>query len=230
MDPLLEVKNLRIFFSTGCDSFAVVQGVSFAVHAGETVGIVGESGSGKTSIAQAIMQLLPAARIEGNIFFEGKDLLTQPKAFMQTVRGIRISMMFQDPMTFLNPTMPIGKQIAEGLFIHKMGNKKTIRNRVLELLQQMEISHVEDRLKQYPHELSGGMRQRILLAIALSCRPRLLIADEPTTALDVIVQAQILKLLKQRDPSTSLLLISHDLNVVSSLCEKVIVLKKRRYD
>lgn len=223
MMNLLEVLNLSIFFSQ-LDPLEVVQNISFKVMKGEAVGIVGESGSGKSSIAQAITRLSAAFKIEGKILFEGCDLLQQSEKYMHKIRGIRIGMIFQDPMTFLNPTMPIGKQIAEGLIHHQLGTKKEIQQRVLELLRQMEIQNPEDRLYQYPHQLSGGMRQRILLAIALSCRPHLLIADEPTTALDIVVQAQILKLLKTRDPSIGLLLITHDLSVVASVCDQVIVL------
>lgn len=216
---LLDIENLCVSFSLYGKKLQAVRGISFSVKKGESVGIVGESGCGKSAAMQAISRLTPAAKIEGKIFFEGEDLLKKSEAEMRKIRGKSIGMVFQDPMTSLNPTMTIGAQIEEALVCHKM--KKT--GRALDLLREVEMPDAKDRLKQYPHQLSGGMRQRALIAIALACKPKLLIADEPTTALDVIVQAQILELFKKRGEETSLILITHDLGVVAETCERVLV-------
>jgi oligopeptide/dipeptide ABC transporter ATP-binding protein len=223
MSDLLKVEDLHVSFSLYGKELQAVRGVSFEVNTGESVGIVGESGSGKSAAVQSILRLTPASKIEGKAWFEGADLLQKSETEMRQIRGMKIGMVFQEPMASLNPTMTIGAQVTEGLIYHKVANKKKAKACALELLQEVEINRPEERLKQYPHELSGGMRQRVLIAIALSHKPRLLIADEPTTALDVTVQAQILDLLKKRSASTGLLLITHDLAIVAEMCERVLV-------
>lgn len=217
---LLKVSDLTVSFSTYLGKVQAVRGVSFSLESGKTIGIVGESGSGKSVTAQAIMQLIPSPPgfIEkGEIWFEGEDLLKKSKRGMRKIRGKKMGMVFQDPMTSLNPTMRIGKQILEAL---------PDKRAVLELLEMVEISNPEKRMQQYPHELSGGMRQRVMIAIALACNPRLLIADEPTTALDVTIQAQILDLMRtiQKKRGTSIILITHDLGIVASICDYVLVM------
>lgn len=216
MDNLLEVKNLHVTFTVRGAPLYAVRGVNFHIKPGESVGIVGESGSGKTAVVQAIKHLSPA-QVTGNILFHGEEIKSSRR---------EIGMVFQDPMTSLNPTMRIGKQIAEGLIYHKLASRKEAKKRALELLDLVEIPYPESRFYQYPHEFSGGMRQRVLIAIALSCNPQLLIADEPTTALDVRVQEQILNSLKrlQNHFQMSLLLISHDMNVILKSCERVLVM------
>ncbi len=220
---LLQVDNLRVSFSLYGKELQAVRGVSFEVNSGEAVGIVGESGCGKSAAVQSILRLLPASKIEGKIRFDGVDLLEKSEREMREIRGLKIGMVFQDPMASLNPTMTIGAQVAEGLIFHGIASKKEAKTRALQLLREVEIQRPEERLNQYPHELSGGMRQRVLIAIALAAKPRLLIADEPTTALDVTVQAQILDVLKKRSSATGLLLITHDLTVVAEMCERVLV-------
>jgi len=223
---ILEVENLTVGFSVQGRELLAVRGISFDVKAGEAVGIVGESGCGKSTAIQALTRLTPATRIEGKALFEGEDLLKKDETELQRTRGRKIGMVFQDPMTSLNPTMKIGDQIIEGLLFHRLADKKDAKEKALELLGLVGVPEPEARMKQYPHQLSGGMRQRVLIAAALSCNPSLLIADEPTTALDVTIQAQILALLKemQRHFQTSLLLITHDLGVVASICERVLVM------
>jgi ABC-type dipeptide/oligopeptide/nickel transport system ATPase component len=212
MKPLLQVKDLWVMFK----KTPVVRGISFEVGEGESVGIVGESGSGKTATVQAINRLTSGA-VTGQILFDNQEAI---------VRGKDIGMVFQDPMTSLNPTMKIGAQIAEGLIYHKMASRQAAKAKALELLRLVGIPDPELRLTQYPHELSGGMRQRVLIAIAIACHPRLLIADEATTALDATTQAQVLDLIKQMRAyfNMSLLVISHDFGVIASLCEKVLVM------
>ena len=217
---LLEIDNLSVSFSLYGQTLHAVRGISFQLERGESLGIVGESGCGKSAAMQAIPRLIPNAKISGNILFNGENLLNKSEAEMRAVRGKKIGMVFQDPMSSLNPTMKIGAQIEEALRCHKLYTP----GKALDLLRQVEMPQAELRLKQYPHQLSGGMRQRALIAIALSCQPELLIADEPTTALDVTVQAQILEILKQRSESTSLILITHDLGVVASVCQRMLVL------
>lgn len=229
MKPLLKVNNLKICFHTYLGKVEAVRGISFEIMPGETVGIVGESGCGKSVTAQALLRLIPTppGEIEsGEIFFQEKELLNAPKKFMKQIRGKEIGMIFQDPMTSLNPTMRIGKQIMEGLCRHQKLPKQEAHKRALELLQLVEISNPEKRITQYPHEFSGGMRQRIMIAIALACNPKLLIADEPTTALDVTISAQILELMKtvQKKMGTSIILITHDLGVVAGMCDRVLVM------
>jgi oligopeptide/dipeptide ABC transporter ATP-binding protein len=227
--PLLSVEGLSIGFATEEGPIRVVEDVSFAVEGGETMGLVGESGCGKSVTAQTIMRLLPSppSRIEaGRIDFNGTDLATASEAHMRKIRGNDIAMIFQEPMTSLNPTMTIGDQIAESLLLHRGARSSDARPKVLDMLSQVGIGRPEKRYTQYPHELSGGLRQRVMIAMALICQPKLLIADEPTTALDVTIQAQILELLKklQHDLDIAVLLITHDLGVVEEMCREVVVM------
>jgi peptide/nickel transport system ATP-binding protein len=225
---LLEIDSLSVSFMTDAGPVRVVEDVSFALWAGETVGLVGESGCGKTVTAMAIMGLNPSppSRVDaGRVVFEGRDLLALGAA-LRDVRGDRIGMIFQEPMTSLNPTFTVGFQIAEVLRVHRGLSRSAARAVAVELLGMVGIGAPERRLAQYPHELSGGLRQRAMIAMAIACRPALLIADEPTTALDVTIQAQILDLIKrlQREIGMSVLLITHDLGIVAEMCERVIVM------
>ncbi len=229
MEKLLDVKELKISFDTYAGEVQAVRGVSFDLCRGETLGIVGESGCGKSVTAQGIMQLLlkPPARYKGgSVMFNGEDLIKKPEKEIRKIRGNEIGMIFQDPMTSLNPTMKIGYQIAEGLMLHHRMKKADAIKKAVEMLKMVSIAHPEKRIQQYPHEFSGGMRQRAMIALALACEPRLLIADEPTTALDVTIQAQILELLKeiQQKTNTSIILITHDLGIVAKMCDRVIVM------
>ncbi|SCG82083.1 Oligopeptide transport ATP-binding protein oppD Stage 0 sporulation protein KD [Proteiniborus sp. DW1] len=226
---LLEVKDLTVSFDTYAGEVQAVRGASFHVNKGETLAIVGESGCGKSVTAQTIMQLIPMppGRIKkGNIFFEGKDLAKLTDKQMEAVRGKDISMIFQDPMTSLNPTMRVGKQIMEGLMKHQKFTKSEAKERAIEMLRLVGMPTPEKRVEQYPHEFSGGMRQRAMIAIALACNPKLLIADEPTTALDVTIQAQIMELMQdlQRKLNTSIILITHDLGVVAKVADRIAVM------
>jgi peptide/nickel transport system ATP-binding protein len=227
--PLLDVKDLRVEFNRrGEKPFTAVDGVSFAVEPGQTVGLVGESGCGKSVTSLAIMGLLPKRgnRVTGEVFFDGTDLLLLSTGQMRDRRGRDIGMIFQDPLSSLNPVIPIGLQVAEVLQRHRGQDRKESERNARDLLDAVGIPDPARRLKEYPHQISGGMRQRALIAIALACQPRLLIADEPTTALDVTIQAQILTLLKQLvdDTGTALVMITHDLGVVAGLCDDVNVL------
>jgi peptide/nickel transport system ATP-binding protein len=218
--PLLEVQDLHVRFETSRGTVHAVNGISYDVNRGETVAIVGESGCGKSVSALAIMRLLAAntARIpSGRILFEGRNLLALSSDDMRAVRGRDIAMIFQEPMTSLNPVLPIGQQIMEPLFIHLKMSEAQARTRALELLRLVGITDGERRLEQYPHHLSGGMRQRVMIAIGLACNPKLIIADEPTTALDVTIQAQILELMKDlsRRLDIALIIITHNLGVVA---------------
>ena len=229
MEKILEVNNLHVSFRTDYGKVHAVRGVSFQVHKGETIAIVGESGSGKSVTSKAIMRLIkePAGKIEaGEILFEGRNLLSLSKREMKKVQGSKISMIFQDPMSSLNPTMTIGAQIGEGLVAHQNYKKSESRKRVIELLELVGISEPHIRYKHYPHQFSGGMRQRAAIAMALACNPKILIADEPTTALDVTVQAQILELLKdiQKKLGTSIIFITHDFGVVANMADRVMVM------
>ncbi|MCM3749604.1 ABC transporter ATP-binding protein [Paenibacillus pasadenensis] len=229
MEPILKVEDLRVSFRVRGGEVQAVRGVSFDMHKGEALAIVGESGSGKSVTAQSIMRLIPTppgSYKDGKIVFEGSDLLQKTERQMESVRGRDIGMIFQDPMTSLNPTMTIGSQITEVLVRHQNMSKEAATKRAVEMLKLVGIPNPEDRVKQYPFEFSGGMRQRAMIAIALSCDPTLLIADEPTTALDVTIQAQILAVMKdmQEKLGTSIIMITHDLGIVADMCDKVIVM------
>jgi oligopeptide transport system ATP-binding protein len=229
MPPLLDVRNLQTQFHTRYGVVQAVQGVSFTLQRGETLGMVGESGCGKSVTALSVMRLLPepAGHVAGGqVLFDGANLLDLPTRAMRGIRGNRIAMIFQDPMTALNPVLTIGRQMSEPLQLHLKLTRRQARQRALELLQQVGIPAPERRLQSYPHQLSGGMRQRVMLAIAISCNPDIVIADEPTTALDVTIQAQILDLLNRlkRDLGMALLLITHNLGVVAGMSERVLVM------
>lgn len=228
MERLLEVNNLRTSFFTHVGEVKAVNGVSFYLNKGEALGIVGESGSGKSITMMSLMRLLAenGKIMEGEILFEGKDLTKCTEKEMQKIRGNEIGMIFQDPMTSLNPVYTIGDQLTEGLILHKHMSKAQAYERAAELLGMVGIPSPKDRLKQYPHEFSGGMRQRVMIAMAIACEPKLLIADEPTTALDVTIQAQILELMKDlKDKiNTSIILITHDLGVVADVCSRINVM------
>ena len=228
-EPLLSVENLRTWFHTSAGTARSVDGVSFHVNAGETLGIVGESGCGKSVTALSILRLIqPPGRIEqgSRIMFEGKDLVTLDDAAMREVRGNRISMIFQEPMSALNPVFTVGDQVAEVARVHGTGNRSDAWNRAVEMLTLTGIPSPEERARQYPHQLSGGMRQRVLIAMALMMNPAIIIADEPTTALDVTIQAQILELLTdlKKRLGTSILMITHDLGVIAETAERVLVM------
>jgi oligopeptide/dipeptide ABC transporter ATP-binding protein len=228
--PLLQVKDLHTYFNVEGQRAWACAGVSFDVMPGEFLGIVGESGSGKSVTALSIMRLIPdpPGRIDsGEVVFDGRDLLQLPLNEMRRVRGRDIAMIFQEPMTSLNPVLNIGRQVMEAVVLHENLSRQESRNRVIEVLDQVGIPDAGKRLKDYPHQFSGGMRQRVMIAMALICKPRLLIADEPTTALDVTIQAQILELMadlqNQREGSATIL-ITHDLAVVAESCDRVIVM------
>jgi len=229
MKPLLQIKDLHVSFMSYGGEVQAVRGVSFDVNKGETVAIVGESGCGKSVTAKAIMKLLPTPQAQiksGEILLNEENLVTKKEKQMQKIRGNDIGMIFQDPMTSLNPTSKIGSQIAEGLMKHHKIGRKAALDTAISMLDLVGIPLPEKRIHQYPHEFSGGMRQRAMIAIALACRPKLLIADEPTTALDVTIQAQIIKLMKelQQKMETSIILITHDLGIVAEMCDRVIVM------
>ncbi|WP_066372108.1 ABC transporter ATP-binding protein [Neobacillus fumarioli] len=229
MEKILQVKDLNISFHTFAGEVKAIRGVSFDLYKGETLAIVGESGSGKSVTTKSIMRLLPAQNSEiksGQILFDGKDLTKLTDKQMQKIRGHDISMIFQDPMTSLNPTMKIGTQIMEPLIKHQKMSKQAAKERAIELLKLVGIPKPEIRVNQYPHQFSGGMRQRVVIAIALACNPKVLIADEPTTALDVTIQAQILELMKdlQKKIDTSIIFITHDLGVVANVADRVAVM------
>ncbi len=227
-EKLLEIKDLHTFFYTDAGVVKAVNGVSFEVYKGQTIGIVGESGCGKSVMSLSIMRLIqePGKIVEGQVFFNGQDLVKLSQSEMRKINGDRISMIFQEPMTSLNPVFTVGNQIAESLILHEKLTKKQAREKAIEMISTVGISRAEGIYDSYPHELSGGMRQRIMIAMALSCNPELLIADEPTTALDVTIQAQILDLLKEikKKFGTSIMLITHDLGVVAEMADYVIVM------
>ncbi|HEU5132339.1 MAG TPA: ABC transporter ATP-binding protein [Pyrinomonadaceae bacterium] len=227
--PLLEVKNLKTWFYTPDGIVKAVNGVSFTLNEGEALGLVGESGCGKSVSAMSLMRLIPTPPgriVEGEVIFDGRDLLKLNDEGIRRIRGNDIAMIFQDPMTSLNPVLTIGRQIGEALELHKGMNRDQSRNRTVELLDLVGIPSARARVDDYPHQFSGGMRQRVMIAMALSCEPELLIADEPTTALDVTIQAQILELIKtlKRETGTSVILITHDLGVVAGMTDHVIVM------
>lgn len=225
---LLSVRNLKTSFFTHVGEVKAVRGISFDVNEGEVLGIVGESGSGKSVTSLSIMGLLqyPGRVVDGEILLNGEDILTYSKNQMRKVRGKEIAMIFQDPMTSLNPVYTIGNQIMEMILEHEKMSRREARARAIEMLKLVGIPAAEKRIDSYPHEFSGGMRQRVMIALALSCNPKLLIADEPTTALDVTIQAQILSLIKKlnRQFGMTTMLITHDLGVVATVCDKVAVM------
>jgi peptide/nickel transport system ATP-binding protein len=227
-EPLLEIRDLRVSFRTEAGLVRAVEGLSLTVNIEDVVGIVGESGSGKTVSMMAVMRLIrdPNAVVEGEVLLRGRNLMELPQGEMRQVRGREIAMIFQDPMTALTPVYKVGWQIDEQLRTHLPLSRAEARKRSIELLAEVGIPNPERRVEQYPHEFSGGMRQRVMIAMALACNPSLLIADEPTTALDVTIQAQILELMKRlrRDHGSSILLITHDMGVVSELAERVVVM------
>ena len=229
MTALLDVRDLRTHFTTDDGEFPAVDGVSFSVEAGRTLGVVGESGCGKSVTSLSIMGLVPnpPGRIQGgSIRFEGRELIGASKRDMQDLRGNGIAMIFQEPMSSLNPVFTIGEQIVEGLLRHRPIGRAQATERALEMLRKVRMPAPEQRFHEHPHKLSGGMRQRAMIAMALACEPRLLIADEPTTALDVTIQAQILDLMRtlQRETGTAIILITHDLGVVAEVADEVVVM------
>lgn len=229
MSNILEVKNLKISFKTFFGEVEAVRGIDFNVERKKTLAIVGESGCGKSVTANGIMKLLPeppAFYKDGSIIFEGKSILDKTNKEMEQIRGNEISMIFQDPMTSLNPTMKIGDQIVEGLIKHTNITRDEAKKKAIQMLEFVSVPQPEKRVNQYPHEFSGGMRQRVMIALAMVCRPKLLIADEPTTALDVTVQAQILDLMKdlQNKFDTSIIIITHDLGVVADIADRIVVM------
>ncbi|HEX5164967.1 MAG TPA: ABC transporter ATP-binding protein [Thermomicrobiales bacterium] len=229
MEPLLDVKNLKTQFFTQDGVVRAVDDVTFHIMPGETLGVVGESGSGKSITAMSIMRLIPTPPgriVNGSVNFEGDDILAMSDEEMRSVRGNKIAMIFQDPMTSLNPVLNINRQIGETLELHLGMSKSQSRKRAIELLSMVGIPNAERRVDQYPHQFSGGMRQRVMIAMALSCNPTLLIADEPTTALDVTIQAQILDLMRslQVEHNTALMLITHDLGVVAGMTDRIQVM------
>ena len=225
---LLEMHDLKTFFTTKRGVVKAVNGVSYKVEAGRTLGVVGESGSGKSVSAMSMLQLLDGNGYiaGGSIMFDGKDLTKMSLSEMQKIRGNAISVIFQEPMTSLNPVFTIERQVSEPFIIHQGLSKEEARKKVVEMLADVKIPNPEVVAKQYPHQLSGGMRQRVMIAMALACKPKLLIADEPTTALDVTIQAQILKLMNdlKREHGTSILFITHDLGVIAGMCSRVLVM------
>ncbi|WP_102399959.1 ABC transporter ATP-binding protein [Haloimpatiens massiliensis] len=230
MEKILDIKDLRVSFHTYNGEVQAVRGVSFELNKGETLAVVGESGCGKSVTSKAIMRLLPTPPSEikeGSVIqFDGKDVLKMSQQELRELRGAEISMIFQDPMTSLNPTMTVGRQIAESLQIHRGMNKHEAFAEAVKMLKLVNIPNAENRAKQYPHEFSGGMRQRAMIAIALACNPKILIADEPTTALDVTIQAQIMDLIKdlQDKLGTGVILVTHDLGVVADVAHRIQVM------
>lgn len=227
MKPILDIKDLKIGFRTDEAFIQAVDGVSLEIKEGETMGLVGESGCGKSVTALTIMRLLPdRTDISGQIYFMGEDVLAKSESKMEKIRGDKVSMIFQDPMTSLNPVLTIAEQIQEVIRYHQGGTKKEIKQKAIDLMNMVKIPDGERRIEEYPHQMSGGIRQRIMIAIALACDPELLIADEPTTALDVTVQAQILALIRelQLRLNTAVLLITHDLGVVAQVADRVAVM------
>ena len=226
--PVLAVEGLRVTFRTPDATVRAVDGVSWAVGAGEILGIVGESGCGKSVSALAVMGLVPdpPGRVEGSVRLHGRELVGLPESELRVIRGSAVSMIFQEPMTSLDPVMRIGRQIAEPLLVHRGLSRNQARANAIELLRKMQIPEPERRIDEYPHQLSGGMRQRVMIAMALACRPAVLIADEPTTALDVTIQAQILELLLdlRRELSTAIVFITHDLGVIAETADRVVVM------
>ena len=226
--PLLQVKDLCTSFDVSSGEVRAVNGISFNLEKGKVLGIVGESGSGKSVTAYSIMRILvePGRIKSGQILFNGEDIVQYSKEQMRSFRGKRVSIIFQDPMTSLNPVYTIGNQLREAIMLHTDRNREHANARALEMLQLVGVNEPEKRLKQYPHELSGGMRQRVMIAMALACEPDILIADEPTTALDVTIQAQILELMQdlQKKLGMAIIMITHDLGVIADMCDEIIVM------
>ena len=228
-NEILRIENLKTYFSSREGVVRAVEGVSYGLNHGQTLGVVGESGCGKSVTALSILRLIPnppGKIVEGAIYLEGKNLLKLPEPEMQALRGNDISMIFQEPMTSLNPVLTIGQQISEAVILHQGLSRKEAMNKAVEMLQLVRIPEPVRRVREYPHQLSGGMRQRIMIAMALSCNPKVLLADEPTTALDVTIQAQILDLMRelQEKLGTAIILITHDLGVVAEMAERVVVM------
>ena len=223
---LLEIKGLKTYFQTDEGVVPAVDGVDITVYEGETVGIVGESGCGKSVTSLTTMRLTPGKVVDGSITFQGRDLLALSNEEIRKVRGNEMAMIFQEPMTSLNPVFTIGQQIGEAVEIHMQYNKQQARQRTIEMLKLVGIPRAEQIVDEYPHQLSGGMRQRVMIAMAMSCNPKLLIADEPTTALDVTIQAQILDLMRElkEKHNTAIMMITHDLGVVAEMCDRVVVM------
>jgi peptide/nickel transport system ATP-binding protein/oligopeptide transport system ATP-binding protein len=226
-NKILEINNLSVEFLSDGSVVRAVNGVSFSLKKGETLGIVGESGSGKSVTLNTILRLTesPSAVMRGEILYNGRDIFRMRKSELFKIRGKEITMIFQEPMTSLNPVLKIGGQIAETIYLHEHVGKEEANNRVLELLKQVELPNAGKRMDDYPHQLSGGMRQRVMIAMALACKPQILLADEPTTALDVTIQAQILALLRKlkREYDMSMILVTHDMGVIAEIAERVIV-------
>ena len=225
---LLEVRDLRVSFFTPAGEVRAVNGISFDLDAGKVLGIVGESGSGKSVTAYSILQILEKTGkiLCGSVKFKDQELIGAGQKVLKTIRGNKISIIFQDPMTSLNPTYTVGRQLMEAILLHTNRNKKQAYDRAVQMLQLVNVNEPAKRMKQYPHELSGGMRQRVMIAMALACEPDILIADEPTTALDVTIQAQILELMQQlqQEMGMAIMMITHDLGVVAQMCDEVIVM------
>lgn len=225
---LLQVKDLKTSFFTKSGEVKAVNGISFDLEKGKVLGIVGESGSGKSVTAYSVMRILtdPGKIVDGSVLFDGKDLAKLSKKKMRDVRGRKISIIFQDPMTSLNPVYSIGNQLEEAILLHTDRNRKEARARAIEMLTLVGVNEPARRVKQYPHELSGGMRQRVMIAMALACEPDILIADEPTTALDVTIQAQILELMQdlQKKLGMAIIMITHDLGVIADMCDEIVVM------
>ena len=228
-ETLLSVRNLKTYFYTDEGVVKAVDGLNYELHQGETLGIVGESGCGKSVHALSVMRLIPTPPgkvVEGEILFQGTNLLKLPEDEMRRIRGNRIAMIFQEPMTSLNPVLTIGEQIAEAVMLHQRLSKKDAWDRAVEMLEKVKIPLARERVRDYPHQFSGGMRQRVMIAMALSCNPSILMADEPTTALDVTIQAQILDLMRelQKEFNMAIVLITHNLGVVAEMADNVVVM------
>jgi oligopeptide/dipeptide ABC transporter ATP-binding protein len=228
-EALLSVRNLKTYFYTDEGVVRAVDGLSYALQRGETLGIVGESGSGKSVHALSVMRLIPTPPgkiVDGQILFKGQDLLRLSEEQMRRVRGNDIAMIFQEPMTSLNPVLTVGEQIAEAVMLHQRLDRKAAWARAVEMMERVKIPSARDRVRDYPHQFSGGMRQRVMIAMALSCNPEVLIADEPTTALDVTIQAQILDLMRelQKEFGTAIIMITHNLGMVAEMCDNVVVM------
>ena len=225
-EVVLKIKNLNMGFKTDYGYLPIIHDINYEIYSGETLGVVGESGCGKSVTSLCIMRLLNGGVVEGEIELDGQNLLTLSERQMQAIRGNQIAMIFQEPMTSLNPVFTVGYQLTEALRRHQGMNKKDAWARAIEMLDLVRIAEPDQRMKEYPYQLSGGMRQRVMIAMALACRPRLLIADEPTTALDVTIQAQVLDLMRglQKELGTSILFITHDLGVIREMADRVIVM------